>query len=194
MIKRVCVFCASSNRIAAHFITAARKLGAILAENQITVVCGGGSVGLMGAITDGALEAGGQVVGVIPRFMVDLEWAHRQVSEQQVVETMAERKAKMIDATDAVIALPGGTGTIEELFEVISLKRLGIYLKPIVIVNTAGFFDPIIEYLDRCITEHFMDPRHRNIWQFVNEPEAVLPAIENAPLWNSQSRHFAALK
>ncbi len=194
MIKRVCAFCASSNRIAAHFTKAARKLGGILAENQITVVCGGGSVGLMGALTDGALAAGGQVVGVIPKFMVDLEWAHQKVSEQQVVETMAERKAKMIEGTDAVIALPGGTGTIEELFEVISLKRLGIYLKPIVIVNTAGFFDPIIDYLDRCITEHFMDPRHRNIWQFVNEPEAVLPAIENAPFWNSHSRHFAALK
>lgn len=166
-------------------------MGRELARAGITVVYGGGAVGSMGHLADGALAAGGRVVGVIPRFMHELEWAHRGLTELHLVADLHERKRMMIAEVDAVVALPGGCGTFEELFEAISWKRLGIYAGPIVIVNTRGYYAPLIELLNRSIKFRFMDQRHRWMWSIVNEPEEVIGAIHSAPPWSSDSRNFA---
>ena len=192
-IQKVCVYCASSTQCDALYFEAARELGAILARNSITIVYGAGAVGSMGQLAEGALSEGGHVIGVLPQFMMDLEWGHPGLGELRLVEDMHDRKRTLLDGTDAVVALPGGSGTLDELLEAISLKRLAIYLNPIVLVNVNGFFDPCIELLDRCIDERFMDPRHRAIWQVVERPDQVLAAIESAPPWSRDALRFAAI-
>jgi uncharacterized protein (TIGR00730 family) len=193
-IQRVTVYCASSSQIDKKFITTARQLGTILAKEGITIIYGGGGAGLMGAVADGALAKNGTVIGVIPQFMVDLEWGHKNISKMITVHTMHQRKQKLLENSDAVVALPGGSGTLEELFEVISLKRLGLYLNPIVIVNSAGFYDDLKEQLRRCIEEKFMDPRHTALWTFVDTPQEVLPSIQAAPKWSADARSFAVMR
>jgi uncharacterized protein (TIGR00730 family) len=194
MIRKVCVYCASSAKSDEAYLDAARRLGEILAENSITTVYGGGAIGSMGRLAEGALSRQGKVIGVIPRFMQELEWDHKGLTELQVVENMRERKHIMLTDSDAAIALPGGSGTLEELMETISLKRLGIYLKPIVLVNTRGFYQPLLELLKRCIDERFMDERHAAMWQVVERAEDVLSAIRTAPSWNHEARQFATLR
>jgi hypothetical protein len=193
-IHKVCVYCASSERSDEVYLHAARRLGEILAENSITIVYGGGAVGSMGRLAEGALSKQGKVIGVIPRFMQELEWDHKGLTELQVVENMRERKHIMLTDSDAAIALPGGSGTLEELMEAISLKRLGIYLKPVVLVNTRGFYNPLLELLRRCIDERFMDERHGAMWQLVERAEDVLRAIRTAPSWSHEARQFAILR
>ena len=192
-INRVCVYCASSRQCDQLYHDAASRLGAILARNKITVVYGGGKSGSMGALADGALAESGRVVGVLPRFMDDVEWGHPRLSELILVNDMHERKRLMIKEVDAVIAMAGGCGTWEELFEAMSWKRLGLYAGPIVIVNTQDYYAPMIEMLDRSIEYRFMDERHRKMWMVVREPEQVLDAIANSPPWSAQNRSFAAL-
>jgi uncharacterized protein (TIGR00730 family) len=194
MLHKVCVYCASSERADHVYLDAARRLGEILAENSVAVVYGGGAIGSMGRLAEGALSKQGKVIGVIPRFMQELEWDHKGISELHVVETMRERKHLMLTDSDAAIALPGGSGTLEELMEAISLKRLGIYIKPIVLVNTRGFYDPLLELLQRCIDERFLDVRHAAMWQVAEGPEGVLPAIHAAPPWAHEARQFASLR
>ncbi len=145
----------------------------------------------MGALANGALSEGGRVIGVLPRFMDDLEWGHSRLAELILVNDLHERKRLMIQEVDAVIALPGGTGTWEELFEAMSWKRLGLYFGPIVIVNTAGFYDPLFSQLERSIDLHFMHERHREMWVAVDEPEQVLDAISKSPPWTDKERKFA---
>jgi hypothetical protein len=147
----------------------------------------------MGALAEGALSEGGKVTGVIPDFMKQLEWAHGNLSELVVVDDIRTRKHLMLSDSDAVVALPGGSGTLEELFEAITLKRLGIYFRPIILVNTKRFFDPLIAVLQRCIDERFMDQRHAEMWTLVPRPEDVVPAILNAPQWDRDARKFAAV-
>ncbi|MGH7778511.1 MAG: TIGR00730 family Rossman fold protein [Candidatus Binataceae bacterium] len=190
-IKRVCVYCASSRKCAPAYHNGAERLGRILARAGITVVFGGGSNGSMGALAKGALAEGGRVVGVIPRFMDELEWGHRGLSELILVRDMHERKRLMIAEVDAAVALPGGCGTFEELFEAIAWKRLGLYGGPIVIVNTGGYYRPCLELLENAVREHFMDQRHGAIWSVVDDPDQVLDAILNAPPWPSENRNFA---
>jgi uncharacterized protein (TIGR00730 family) len=193
--QRVTVYCASSKQCPPEYHTAARRLGEVLADGGFTVVYGGGAVGSMGALADGALARGGRVVGVLPRFMQELEWGHDGLSELQLVEDMRIRKEKMLDGTAAVEALPGGCGTLEELFEVLTLKRLGLYLQPIILVNTRRFFDPLRQLLASMIDERFMDERHGAgaMWQLVPRPEDVPRAIATAPAWTSAARGFATL-
>ena len=188
---RVCVYCASSQKCDPAYLEAAERLGRHLAGHGATLVYGGGGAGAMARLADGALNAGGTAIGILPRFMQDLEWGHTQLSELHIVEDMRERKHRMLDGSDAVVALAGGCGTLEELFEAITLKRLGLYLGPIVLVNTRGFYDRIVSALEHCIAEHFMDPRHREIWTVVNEPEDVMEAIKSAPQWSAENRNFA---
>ncbi|UCF21082.1 MAG: TIGR00730 family Rossman fold protein [Gemmatimonadota bacterium] len=192
-ISRVCVYCASSTRADPVYLDAAERLGRILGRSSITIVYGAGGVGSMGRLADGALAEGGTLIGVIPRFMKELDWYHRRIEKLVLVDDLHDRKRALIESVDAVIALPGGSGTLDELLEAISLKRLGVFTGPIVIVNTKGFFDPCIELLDRCIAERFMDPRHRSMWQVVREPEAVLDAMESAPPWPRDALRFAAI-
>jgi uncharacterized protein (TIGR00730 family) len=190
-IRRVAVYCASSRQCDRVYHEAAERLGRVLAKSGVTVVYGGGAMGSMGAVADGALAAGGHVVGVLPSFMFDLEWGHRGLSELKIAADMHERKRMMIAETDAVIALPGGCGTFEELFEAMAWKRLGLYVGPIVIVNTRGFYAPCVELLQRAIGERFMDQRHRAMWSVVDEPEQVLDAIRRAPRWDRDNQNFA---
>jgi uncharacterized protein (TIGR00730 family) len=145
----------------------------------------------MGQLADGALAEGGKVIGILPRFMKDLEWGHQGLTELRIVQDLHERKRLMIEGADAVIALPGGCGTLEELFEAITWKRLGLYWNPIVMVNTCDFFRPALELLDRCIQERFMDPRHKAMWTVVRRPEEVISAIQSAPRWSADARGFA---
>ncbi len=192
-IRKVCVYCASSTQADSEYLEAAARLGRLLAHNAVTIVYGGGGVGSMGRLADGALSEGGTVIGVIPRFMQELEWYHPGISELLLVEDLHERKRRLIEGAHAVVALPGGSGTLDELLEAISLKRLGTFLGPIVLVNTRGFFDPCIELLERCIAERFMDVRHRAMWQVVQEPEEVMDAFRSAPVWSPAALEFAAI-
>jgi len=148
----------------------------------------------MGALADGALERGGRVIGIIPRFMRELEWSHEELTELHVVEDMRTRKHEMLTRASAVVALAGGCGTFEELLEAITLKRLGLFLGPIVIVNTGGYYDPLLEQFARAIDGRFMDTRHGAMWQVVSDPEEVVQALESAPDWDSASIQFAALR
>jgi uncharacterized protein (TIGR00730 family) len=191
--RSVCVYCASSRTSHADYRQAAYRLGVALAEQGFGIVYGGGAVGSMGALADGALSRDGRVVGVLPQFMADLEWGHTGLTELQLVEDMRTRKHLMLTRSQAVVALPGGTGTLEELFEAITLKRLGLYLNPIVLVNTRAFFDPLLNLLSRAVEEHFMDQRHLLMWQVVAQPEEVPDALANAPAWTAAARSFAAI-
>ncbi len=189
----ICVYCASSTQINQVYFEAAEKLGKLLAENNLQLVYGGGSVGLMGRIADTMLENGGKVTGVIPQFMCEQEWNHIGLNELIITETMHERKEKMAFMSDAAVALPGGCGTFEELLEVITWKQLGIFTKPIIIVNVNGYYDPLIAMLHKAIDEKFMRELHRDIWTVVNSAEEVIPAIKNAPAWDKSVRKLAAI-
>jgi len=193
MVQSVCVYCSSSNRSSPVYLEAAARLGRILAENRITIVYGGGSLGSMGRLAIAAMESGGRVIGVLPRFMDELEWGNRELSELRIVEDMHERKRVMLELSEAAIALPGGCGTLEELFEAITWKRLGLYFGPVVLVNVNGFFDPCIELLNRCVDERFMDEKHRAMWSVAREPEEVIATLGAAGEWSRDARNFAAL-
>ncbi len=192
-MQTICVYCASSTQIKPSYFEATDRLAKILASQNLSVVYGGGAKGLMGQLADSMLEAGGKITGVIPRFMCEVEWNHTELTELVLVETMHERKEKMAVLADAVVALPGGCGTFEELLEVITWKRLGIFTKPIVILNVEGYFDPLITMLNRAVDEHFMREEHRQMWRIVEFPEEVLPAIYNSENWDENARSFAAL-
>jgi uncharacterized protein (TIGR00730 family) len=190
-ITRICVYCASSGACPAEYHHVAERLGRIIARNRIELIYGGGAKGSMGHLARGALAEGGHVIGVIPRFMYELEWGHEGVPDLRIVNDMHERKRMMISDVDAVVALPGGCGTFEELFEAMAWKRLGLFTGPIIIVNTRDYFRPCLELLDRSIDERFMDERHRAMWTVVATPEEVLDAIRAAPPWDARNRSFA---
>lgn len=191
---RVCVYCASSAEADPLYREEARKLGRILAENRCTTVYGGGAIGSMGALADGALAAGGDVVGIIPRFMTEVEWQHPGLATLEVVEDMRERKHRLLTDSDAVVALPGGVGTMEELFEAITLKRLGLYFNPIVLLDTRGYYTPLVAFLDRMIEERFMNPEHAAMWSVVERVEDVLPEIARTPRWREDARSIAVVR
>ena len=190
--KVVCVYCASSQACDPAYHAAAFRLGELLAEGGCSIIYGGGAIGSMGSLANGALSKQGRVVGVIPDFMVELEWEHPGITELRRVEDMRTRKHLRLSQSHAVVALPGGTGTLEELFEAITLKKLGLYLHPIVLVNTQGFFNPLIQLLSSMITERFMGEQHASMWHVVDQPEDVLPAISSAPDWPANAIKFAA--
>jgi uncharacterized protein (TIGR00730 family) len=191
--RAVCVYCASSRTSHPEYREAAFRLGAVLAEQGLEIVYGGGARGSMGALADGALSKGGRVVGVLPKFMADLEWGHPGLTELELVEDMRVRKHTMLTRSQAAVALPGGCGTLEELLEALTLKRLGLYLNPILLVNTRGFFDPLLELFARAIEERFMDERHARMWEVVAQPEDVPQALDKAAVWEAEARSFAAL-
>jgi uncharacterized protein (TIGR00730 family) len=193
-IRTVCVYCSSSERTPAVYHDAAARLGRELARHGRGIVYGGGAIGSMGRLANAALANGGRVTGILPRFMDDLEWGHRGLTELRIAADIHERKRLMLEMSDAVVALPGGCGTLEELFEAITWKRLGLYPKPIVLVNVDGFFNPCLELLSRCIAERFMDERHAAMWSVVSEPEAVLDALSSAPEWSAAATDFAVQK
>jgi uncharacterized protein (TIGR00730 family) len=191
--RTVCVYCASSRSAHPDYRAAAQRLGEVLAQQGVSIVYGGGAVGSMGALADGALSCGGRVIGILPRFMAELEWGHKGLTDLQLVEDLRTRKHRMLTLSQAAIALPGGSGTLEELLEAITFKRLGLYLNPILLVNTRGFFAPLLEQLERAVEERFMDQRHLLMWQVVATPEEVPAALANAPAWSAEAREFAAV-
>jgi uncharacterized protein (TIGR00730 family) len=191
--RAVCVYCASSRSAHPDYRTAARRLGEVLAAEGVGIVYGGGAVGSMGALADGALAAGGRVIGILPRFMADLEWGHKGLTDLQLVEDLRTRKHMMLTLSQAAIALPGGSGTLEEVLEAITFKRLGLYLNPILLVNTRGFFNPLLELLENAVEERFMDQRHLLMWQVVATPEEVPAALAQAPAWSVEARAFASV-
>jgi uncharacterized protein (TIGR00730 family) len=193
LARAVCVYCASSGSCDPEHHALARRLGELLADDGRTVVYGGSRVGSMGAVADGALSRGGRVIGVLPRFLKEMEISHDGLTELHVVEDMRTRKHMMLSQAEAVVALPGGCGTFEELLEAMTLKRLGIFLGPIVIVNSGGYYDPLLALFDGAIRERFMDERHRSLWQVVDGAEGVLQALATAPLWSAEMRKFATL-
>jgi uncharacterized protein (TIGR00730 family) len=193
-LRRVCVYCASSELCDDEFKREAFRLGELLAQHGTRIVYGGGGRGLMGQLASGALSRGGHVTGIMPRFMQELEWGHPGLTELEIVEDMRERKHRMLTGSDAAVALPGGCGTLEELLEAITLKRLGIYLQPIVLLNTKGFFDPLLELLSSAVRARFMDQRHLDMWRVAANPDEVINAILTSPAWAEAARDYAALR
>lgn len=193
LIKNVCVYSASSTKIEPVYFEAAEELGRLLASRQINLINGAGCLGLMCCISDAALAAGGTVTGVIPRFMVEQGWHHKGLTRLVQTESMHERKQLMASMSDGVIALPGGCGTLEELMEIITWKQLGLYLNPIVILNTNGFYNPLLEMLQSAIDQHFMRPEHGKIWQVATHPQEALELLYQTPVWSKDIRKFAAI-
>ena len=190
-IASICVYCASSTQVAPVYQEAATELGRLLGERRLRVVNGAGNTGLMCAVSDGTLSAGGTVTGVIPHFMVEQNWWHKGLTELVEVDNMHERKQRMADLSDAVIALPGGCGTLEELLEVITWKQLGLYLNPIVILNINGYFDPLLEMFRKAVDEHFMRPQHVGLWAVASTPAEAVELIYTEPVWDADIRKMA---
>ena len=170
-----------------------RELGTLLGQRQIRLINGAGNMGLMSAVSDAALRAGGEVTGVIPRFMVEQGWHHTGLTQLVEVESMHERKKTMADLSDAVIALPGGCGTLEELLEIITWKQLGLYLNPIVILNVKTISTLCSICSGRRWTENFMRVQHGAIWHVAQTPQEAVELIYTTPLWDASIRKFAAI-
>jgi uncharacterized protein (TIGR00730 family) len=178
MLGRVCVFCGASAGHDPQYVALAEAVGRGLARRGIALVYGGGRVGMMGAVADAALAAGGEVIGVIPRALVDRELAHPGVTELRVVETLHERKATMASLSDAFVALPGGLGTLEELAEVLSWGQLQLHAKPAAVLDVNGYFGSLLAFLDRAVEEGFLPPRHRELLTLATDIESALAAFE----------------
>ena len=192
-LSSVCVYGASSTRIDKVYYDDAGELGTLLGQRGLRVINGAGNMGLMAAVSDAALKAGGTVTGVIPRFMVEQGWHHTGLTELIEVESMHERKQTMARLSDAVIALPGGCGTLEELLEIITWKQLGLYLNPIVLLNTKGYYDSLLQLFDHAVDEHFMGQRHKELWRVAQTPQEAVDLIYTGPRWDASVRKFAAL-
>ena len=190
-IKKVCVYCASSDKIDPSYKEATQELAKALVKNQVTVVYGGGARGLMGELADTVLEQEGRIIGIMPHFMKEVEFHHKDVNEFIFTTDMHERKKQFMVGVDALITLPGGCGTFEELMEAITLKRLGIFAKPIVILNVNGYYDKLLDMLDHAINERFMGKQHRDIWTVFNDPSKVIEAINWSKPWSNDALKFA---
>lgn len=193
MIKKVSVYCSSSSKLNPVYYQEAGRLGELFVQAGIEIVFGGGKSGLMGALADSMLSAGGRATGIIPAFMCEEGWQHDGLTDLKVVDTMHERKALMAEMADAVVALPGGIGTFDELFEIITWKQLGLFSKPVVILNTNNYYHHFIEMLHTAASENFLRDEHHQIWQIVNAPEEVIPALQNCIDWPDDARRFAAV-
>jgi uncharacterized protein (TIGR00730 family) len=181
MMRRVCVFCGSNVGGRPEYAAAARGFAAAAAARGLGLVYGGGNVGLMGVVADAALAAGGEVIGVIPSALKGRELAHAGLTRLHVVTTMHERKALMADLSDAFAALPGGVGTLEELFEVVTWAQLGIHAKPVGLLNTAGYFDGLLSFLDHLVAQRFVKEKHRALVRVAAEPGPLLDLLLRAP-------------
>ena len=184
-----CVFCASSASIDSRYLDAARELGTLLARRGWRCVNGGGAVGLMGAVTDGTLDAGGEVTGVIPKFMVDNGWCYDRLEDVIVTADMHQRKQMMSEMADAVIALPGGVGTLEELLETLTWRQLSLVKVPVIILNTLGYYDPLLAMLGHAINEGFMKPVHSRLWSVASTPLEAIDMLEHAETIEFESKY-----
>jgi len=192
-VKNIAVYCASSTKIKPIYFEVAHDVGRLLAERGLGLVNGAGNMGLMQASSDGCLDAGGKVTGVIPQFMVDQNWHHTGLTELIITDSMHTRKKKIADITDGAIVLPGGCGTFDELFEIITWKQLGLYLNPIIIVNVDGYFNELLALLQKAIDENFMRPQHGDIWRVATTAEEAVDMLFTTPQWDTSVRRFAAI-
>jgi len=177
-IRSVCVFCGSSSGFARTYQQAATDFGTLLGRESLQLVYGAGSVGLMGVVAEAVLATGGHVTGIIPEFLATRELLHPGLSEVVVTQDMHQRKARMAQRADAFVALPGGLGTFEELFEVLTWAQLGLHTKPIGLLNVAGYFTPVIEMIDRAIAEGFCRGEHRQLFVVDDEPQSLLNQLK----------------
>lgn len=182
VLRAIGVFCGSSVGGERAYTQAAWQLGELLAKQDITLVYGGAQIGLMGSVADAALAAGGRVIGVMPRLLIDKELGHHDLTELRVVDTMAERKEVMMSLADAFIALPGGIGTLDELFEVWTANQLGLQNKPCGLLNTLGYFDHLLHFLDRAVADGFLRPAHREVLHLHHQPEPLLERLRTVPV------------
>jgi uncharacterized protein (TIGR00730 family) len=189
----ICIFASSSSRINSDYGEAAAKLGELLVKNKSDVVFGGGGIGLMGKLADAVLLNGGKITGVIPSFMKEEGWGHHGLTDMIITPDMGERKKTMFAMSDAVVALPGGIGTLEELTEAITLKQLSLFDGPIIILNTLGFYNSLLEFLDKMISHQFLRLEHKGIWEVVNTPEDVIIALNNKKRENEEWRKIAKI-
>jgi uncharacterized protein (TIGR00730 family) len=189
----VCVFASSSSRIDNEYAVAASSLGLLLARAGMNVVYGGGGIGLMGKLADSVLENGGIITGVIPSFMKDEGWDHSRVNEMIVTTDMGERKKQMFALADAVVALPGGVGTLEELTEAITLKQLGLYKGPIILLNTMNFYKSLIDFLEHMVSGNFLRYEHKGMWEIAGTPEEVMDLLVKKKDWLRDPRSIAKI-
>lgn len=180
-LRALCVYCGASERGDPRHLAAATALGRAAAARKVGIVFGGGHVGLMGAVADGALAAGGRVTGIIPKILVARESGHRGVTEMIVVDSMHTRKQRMFELSDAFCILPGGLGTLDEAFEIITWKQLGLHDKPVVLLNLDGYWDPLVDLLDHLVAARYARPRHTRLWQVVTGIEDVFDTVAAAP-------------
>ena len=177
-MRRICVFCGSSPGARPEYLQAAKQLGYTLASKDIGLVYGGARVGMMGKIAESVLEKGGEVTGVIPKGLVEKEVAFTELADLRVVDSMHERKALMAELSDGFIALPGGLGTIEEFFEVLTWAQLGIHPKPCGLLNVKQYYDRLLDFLDHTVNENFVEPEHRSMILVDENPEILLQKFE----------------
>ncbi|HET8726019.1 MAG TPA: TIGR00730 family Rossman fold protein [Alphaproteobacteria bacterium] len=180
-IRSICVYCGSSLRVADRFKKTAERLGRLIADQRLQLVYGGGRVGLMGIVADAALNAGGRVVGIIPEHIQVLEVEHTGLTELHIVDSMHTRKQMMVERSDAFVLLPGGFGTLDETFEIVTWKQLGLHDKPIVLVDEAGYWQPLLDLIDHMIDEGFARPEHRNLYRVARDVDQVFEALSLAP-------------
>lgn len=192
-LHSVAIYCASSNKIRPSYIDAAERLGAEFAKHGLRLIYGDGGIGLMAAAARGALSEGGEVIGVIPQFMVDQGWNNPNSTQTIITQTMHERKATICDMADAMVALPGGIGTFEELLECLTWKQLGLHNSPVVILNTDGYYDRLLSCIEYMIEEQMMRPIHRDMFTVVSQPEDIIQAILSSPKWDPNTRRLAAI-
>ncbi|MEG1580091.1 MAG: TIGR00730 family Rossman fold protein [Bacteroidaceae bacterium] len=193
MRTSVCVYSASSTKVPEQYNVAARSLGRILAQSSIRLINGAGRMGLMAECANACLDAGGKVTGVIPHFMVEQGWHHNGLTELIETDTMHDRKETMAKMAEGIIALPGGIGTLEELMEIITWKQLSLFLHPIIILNTGGYYDPLLEMLQRTLDEQFMGSIYAHLWLVASTPEEAVQLLLSTPDWAADIRKYAAL-
>lgn len=192
-IKKIAIYCASSTKIRNVYFDAADQLGRIFAREGMHMIYGAGNMGLMGKMADALIEEGGTMTGVIPQFMVDNNWHHPKCTELIVTKDMADRKTWIWQHADALVALPGGIGTLDELSEILVLKQLGVLTHPIVILNTDGYYDSLLAALDHMVEEHFLLHLHKSMYCVVREPEEVIPAILASERWSKENQRHAKI-
>lgn len=191
-MKSLCVYCASSTQVDKVYFEAAERLGKLLVYNNFHLIYGGGKMGLMGAVANAALAEKGKVTGVIPQFMIDEGWFHPDV-KLVITKDMHERKLKMSQLADAIVVLPGGCGTLDELFEIITWKQLGLFTKPVVILNINNYYHDLLKFLQKAADKKFMRSEHLKIWQICQNVDDVFAAIAHSTQWRADFRKFAAI-
>ncbi|MCL2597073.1 MAG: TIGR00730 family Rossman fold protein [Paludibacter sp.] len=191
-MKSLCVYCASSTQVDNVYFKAAELLGKLLVQNDFRLIYGGGKMGLMNAVADAVLKVGGEVTGIIPQFMIDEGWNNNDV-KLLITKDMHERKMTMSHLADAVVALPGGCGTLDELFEIITWKQLGLFTKPVVILNINNYYDDLLKFLQKAADEKFLRTEHLTMWQVCQNVEDIFTAIADSEKWHTNFRKFAAI-